>query len=210
MYRKTWLIGIAALATSQAAPLAWASELQVKVLAPSAGIGANGATLGNAGEGGAAADDVAPLADDHIVAVLSYEKLETTQQCGGPMGRTLMKITVHADGSYSGVETSSRLYCPGSGLVRKALYSKHEGKLSTPDLARLWNRLGEITAQSRDLAAVSPKIDPSDRYQTRIQRSEDLRGVLSERDMPEIVQTGAAALASARFMQAFILEGKIN
>ena len=116
--------------------------------------------------------------DDHVVAGLSYEVTETTQLCGGPMGRTSMKILVHADGRYHAVETSSRLDCSRSGPVRKAVYVKHGGKLSMNELAKLWERLNEISEHSRDLAAASTTTGSlAGSYKARIQRAKDLRGV---------------------------------
>lgn len=147
--------------------------------------------------------------DERIVAVLVYERTETTQHCGGPKSASpvSMKLTMRADGNYVGISTTSRLDCSSRsrGVVRKAAVSRHGGKLSIPNLANFWERLSQMTQATRELAATDA-IEGS----TRIQKAKDLRGVLSERELEESVQTGAAAEMSARFMQSFIFEGKIN
>lgn len=195
---KFWIAAFAAVAVTQVAAgqPAWSASQDLKIKE----LGATGEDL----------SDPMP-ADDHIIAALSYEITETTQLCGGPMGRTSMRITVHADGAYRAVETSSRLDCSKSGPVRKAAYAKHGGKLSVTDLAKFWARVSEITEQSRELAAdKSSSLSVAGAYRARILRAEDLRGVLHERSLKEFVLTGQAAEASARFMQSFIFEGKMD
>lgn len=196
--RKVWIAAVAAVAFTQiaAGQPAWSASQDMKIKE----LSATGEDLSN------------PMpADDHIIAMLSYEITETTRLCGGPMGRTSMRVTVHADGAYLAVETSSRLDCAKSGPVRKVAYTKHGGKLGVTDLAKFWGRLSEITEQSRDLAAVQGNsLSIAGSYRARILRAEDLRGVIHERSLKEFVLTGQAAEASARFMQSFIFEGKMN
>jgi hypothetical protein len=193
MFLKYTLFITALVALSQS-PSALASnpDMKIRMLSPS------GEDLSNPG-----------LGDERIVAVLVYERTETTQLCGGPKSASpvSMKLTVHADGNYTGIATTSRLDCSSKrrGVVRKAAVSRHGGKLSIPDLASFWGRLSEMTQAARELAATD-----SAEGSTRIQKAKDLRGVLSERELEESIQTGAAAEMSARFMQSFIFEGKIN
>lgn len=196
LYKHTLLIA-AVMALPLAASSAWAVSGDIKIQR----LGPSGEDL-----------SVTALGDERIVAVLLYERPETTQLCGGPKSASpvSMKLTVHADGNYTGIATKSRLDCSNkkSGVVRKAAVSRHGGKLSIPDLAAFWERVSEMAKGNRALAAND--LGASGEGSTRIQKANDIRGVLSERDLDETVQTGADAEKSARFMQSFIFEGKIN
>jgi hypothetical protein len=174
---------------------AWAKDIQIRELGP------GGEDLTNPGPG-----------DDRLVAVLVYERPETTQSCGEPLSAkpVSMKLTVHADGVYTGIATTSRLDCSRrhKGVVRKAAVSRHTGKLSIPDLATFWARISDM-AQVRELAA-NPEENVAAQGTLRIRKAEDVRGVLTDRELKEFVQKGETAESSARFLQTLIFEGKIN
>lgn len=183
---------IAAAGLCLGMPEARASDIKIKVISPGSGF-----------------DDSLP-ADDHIVAILSYEVDEKTSDCGASQGQTTsLRLLMRADGRYRGTEVRSRIVCGrGKGkanVAREAAQTRQDGRLTAERLSRFLDRVSELSGQPRELAAAS-----EDTYRTTIQLSPDSRGVLSERELPSTVQTGAKATASAQFMQRFIKTGKID
>jgi hypothetical protein len=195
LFKNLGPISVAVLLVSS--QLALASEMTIKVIQPAAG------------EKSAAS----AVEDDRVVAYLSYSAIETTQLCNGPVGNGSMKISVHADGSYYGEKTSSRIVCPGSGVQAKGQYSRSNGRLTLSALAKLKERLDQMTAEARELAGTSGGLAnlPRD-YVTTIKVAHDLRGVFDESDpsLKIVTQTGEQAKISAEFMQKFLKDGKID
>lgn len=192
-FKNLGKLSVAMLLVSQ---VALAGEMTIKVIQP--------------GRGEKSA--VSAVEDDRVVAYLSYSAIETTQLCNGPVGNGSMKIAIHADGSYYGEKTSSRIVCPGSGVQAKGQYSHSNGRLTLPALAKLKERLDEMTAEARELAGSVGYANLPRDYVTTIKVARDLRGVFDESDpsLKTVNQSGEQAKVSAEFMQKFLTDGKVD
>ena len=207
---------VAASAAAVAAKLAGAVALASLALAtvaqtPAWAI-ASDVEIRHIGEDGENLDS--PIAsDDRYVAVLTYKQEETTKACGASKSELpyAMTVTVYSDGHYVGTTTTSQLQCgrrlKNRAIIRKSTVARHGGKLDNTELVALWGKITEFAPESRDPAAQQQAAVMG---KVTIQRAKDLRGVLAKRDLQLFEQTGASAEQSARFMQTFIIEGKIN
>jgi hypothetical protein len=209
MLGKIRWMAAAAMVLAQAGSVAWAEDIKIRMLGPT------GEDLSNPA-----------LGDERIVAIMTYERMETTQLCGSSSGSATpssMKLTLHADGNYTGVLATSQLKCAGKkndGVRRKSAVTRHTGKLGSEQLQAFWAKLGRLAPPARDLAANESPVSPAPSAESsgnassestlRIQRARGIEGTLSERNLEEVVQSGQLAEESARFMQVFIEKGKID